>query len=47
MWLLLATMLSTLDISKVVDERGQTIEPEVVFDNSVFRCVQLAIEGNA
>lgn len=36
-WLLLATMLSTLDISKAVDERGQTIEPEVVFDNSVFR----------
>jgi cytochrome P450 len=36
-WMLMATIMATLNISKPVDERGNTIEPEVVFDNSIFR----------
>lgn len=32
-------MIATLDFSKAVDEHGVEVEPEVVFDNSVFRYV--------
>lgn len=32
-------MLTTLDISKSTGSDGVGIEPEVVFENSVFRCV--------
>jgi hypothetical protein len=37
LWFLLASMLATLDISKAVDEHGNTIEPVVEFDNPIFR----------
>jgi len=36
-WLLLVSMLATLDISKAVDEHGNTVEPTVKYDNAVFR----------
>ncbi|EGN94314.1 hypothetical protein SERLA73DRAFT_188122 [Serpula lacrymans var. lacrymans S7.3] len=36
-WLLMVSMLSTLKFGKAVDDRGNVVEPEVVFDNSVFR----------
>lgn len=36
-WLLIVSMLATLDISKAVDEHGNTVEPTVNFDNAVFR----------
>ncbi|KDQ55519.1 hypothetical protein JAAARDRAFT_37534 [Jaapia argillacea MUCL 33604] len=36
-WLLMAAMLATLDFKKAVDEHGNVIEPDVTFDNSVFR----------
>jgi cytochrome P450 len=36
-WLMLATMLATLDVEKPRDKRGKVIEPEVKFENSVFR----------
>ncbi|KAH7906297.1 cytochrome P450 [Hygrophoropsis aurantiaca] len=36
-WLLMVSMIATLDIGKAVDEKGREIEPEVVFDNAVFR----------
>ena len=36
-WLLIASMLATLSISKAVDEHGNTIEPEVKFENPIFR----------
>jgi len=39
MWLLMVTMLATLDMSKASDEHGNTIEPDAQFDDSVFRCV--------
>jgi hypothetical protein len=43
MWLLMVTMLATLDMSKATDEHGSTIEPDVQFNDSVFRCVALGI----
>jgi hypothetical protein len=30
-------MLATLNISKPVDDAGNVIEPEVVFENPIFR----------
>ncbi|KAK0200113.1 cytochrome P450 [Desarmillaria ectypa] len=36
-WLLIASMLATLDMRKSVDDAGNVIEPVVEFDNSVFR----------
>ncbi|PPQ90149.1 hypothetical protein CVT25_012460 [Psilocybe cyanescens] len=36
-WLLMASMLATLDVSKAVDGHGNTIEPIVQFDNPIFR----------
>lgn len=39
----MVSMIATLDISKAVDEHGSEIEPEVVFDNSVFRYVLVAM----
>ena len=32
-------MIATLDISKAVDDQGNTIEPEVQFENPIFRFV--------
>jgi cytochrome P450 len=36
-WLMLATMLAMLDIEKPRDKDGKIIEPDVKFENSVFR----------
>ncbi|KAG1732837.1 cytochrome P450, partial [Suillus lakei] len=36
-WLLITSMLATLDIRKAKDERGVEIEPVVRFENAVFR----------
>ncbi|KAH9067874.1 cytochrome P450 [Lactarius vividus] len=36
-WLMLATMLAMLDIEKPRDRDGNEIEPEVKFENSIFR----------
>lgn len=36
-WVLIASMIATLNISKAVDDRGNVIEPEVAFKNAVFR----------
>ncbi|KAJ3507384.1 hypothetical protein NLJ89_g6331 [Agrocybe chaxingu] len=36
-WLVIACMLATLDVSKAVDERGNVLEPEVKFENPIFR----------
>jgi len=36
-WLLIVSMLSTLDISKAVDDLGNTVEPTVNYNNAVFR----------
>ncbi|KXN84122.1 O-methylsterigmatocystin oxidoreductase [Leucoagaricus sp. SymC.cos] len=36
-WLLIASIIATMDISKSVNEKGKTIEPEYVFDNFIFR----------
>ncbi|KAJ2987769.1 hypothetical protein NUW54_g9327 [Trametes sanguinea] len=36
LWIAIASMLASFDISKAVDEFGKPIEPEVVYDNSVF-----------
>ncbi|KIM86577.1 hypothetical protein PILCRDRAFT_308713 [Piloderma croceum F 1598] len=37
MWLLMVTMLATFDMSKSIDEYGHTIDPDVQFNDSVFR----------
>ncbi|KAF5310107.1 hypothetical protein D9619_010511 [Psilocybe cf. subviscida] len=36
-WVLIASMIATLDISKAVDEHGNVIEPKVDFGNPIFR----------
>ncbi|KDR68214.1 hypothetical protein GALMADRAFT_105117 [Galerina marginata CBS 339.88] len=36
-WLLIATMVATLEFSKPVDEMGNPINPTVIFDNMFFR----------
>jgi len=36
-WLLIATMIATLEISKLTDETGSAVDPVVVFDNMFFR----------
>lgn len=36
-WLLVVSVLATLKISKAVDEHGNVIEPEVKYENSIFR----------
>ncbi|KAF9557276.1 cytochrome P450 [Agrocybe pediades] len=36
-WILIASMIATLDISKAVDDRGKVIEPEIIFDDNIFR----------
>jgi hypothetical protein len=37
MWLLIVSMIAAFDISKATDERGNVIDVEPVFDNSIFR----------
>ena len=39
MWIVITSFLATFDVKKAVDERGKVIEPDVVFENAVFRCV--------
>lgn len=36
-WLLIVSMMATLDISKVIDEYGNVVEPKVEINNSTFR----------
>jgi cytochrome P450 len=36
-WLMLATMLATLDIENPRDRDGKEIKPDVKFENSIFR----------
>lgn len=36
-WIVIASMLATLNISKAKDDEGKVIEPDVTFDNPVFR----------
>ncbi|KAI0777579.1 cytochrome P450 [Trametes elegans] len=36
LWIAIASMISSFDIRKAVDEFGNVIEPEVVYDNAVF-----------
>ncbi|KAI1798262.1 cytochrome P450 [Ganoderma leucocontextum] len=36
LWIAVASMIAAFDICKAVDEFGNTIEPEVIYDNSVF-----------
>ncbi|OCH88011.1 cytochrome P450 [Obba rivulosa] len=37
LWIVMASMLSAFDITKGKDAHGNVVEPEVVFENSVFR----------
>jgi hypothetical protein len=38
-WLLIVSMLATVDVSKAVDDLGNTVEPTVNYNNAVFRYV--------
>ncbi|CDO74150.1 hypothetical protein BN946_scf185043.g200 [Trametes cinnabarina] len=40
LWIVMVCVLATLDVSKEADAHGRPIEPTVVYENSVFRCVQ-------
>jgi len=33
--------MATMDITKAVDEKGKTVEPEYVFENLIFRSVSV------
>ena len=37
LWIVMATMVATLDMRKAVGADGKAIEPDVTFDNAVFR----------
>ena len=43
LWIAVASMIASFDIGKAVDEFGNTIEPEVIYDNSVFTCVSISL----
>jgi len=36
-WILMASFLATMNISKAVDANGKQIEPEIKYENSIFR----------
>lgn len=36
-WLLIASVIATMNITNPVDKTGKPIEPEFVFDNFIFR----------
>nr|ANC28044.1 cytochrome P450 [Polyporus umbellatus] len=36
LWIAIASMVSAFDISRSVNEHGEVVEPDVVYDNSVF-----------
>ncbi|KAF9479201.1 cytochrome P450 [Pholiota conissans] len=36
-WLVMVSMLATLNISKAVDDQGNVVEPEIKFENPIFR----------
>lgn len=36
LWIALASLAAAFDITKAVDAHGKEVEPEVVYDNSVF-----------
>ena len=36
-WILMASVLATMNISKAVDVNGKQIEPEIKYENSIFR----------
>ncbi|KAI0701738.1 cytochrome P450 [Earliella scabrosa] len=36
LWIAIASIIASFDITKAVDEHGRVVEPEVVYDNSVF-----------
>lgn len=40
-WLLIACMITTLDIQKARDQYGYPIDAVVKYQNSVFRCVSV------
>jgi hypothetical protein len=46
-WLLMVSVIATLDIGKAIDDQGREIEPEVVFDNAIFRCVLVRVLSGA
>ncbi|KZT03629.1 cytochrome P450 [Laetiporus sulphureus 93-53] len=37
LWIVMASMVATLDMKKAVDAQGNVIEPTISFENSVFR----------
>ena len=41
---MLATILAMLDIEKPRDKNDEEIEPDVKFENSVFRSVSFSLE---
>jgi hypothetical protein len=36
-WILVASFLATMNISKAVDENGREIAQEIKYENSIFR----------
>lgn len=36
-WILIVSMLATVEVTKPVNEHGEIVEPEVKFENPIFR----------
>lgn len=36
-WILIVSMIATMNIKKATDRSGNPIEPKVIFENAVFR----------
>lgn len=41
-WLLITSVIATMNITKPVDKTGKVIEPEFVFENFIFRLVKVS-----
>lgn len=37
LWIVMTSLIASFDIKKAKDAAGNVIEPEVIFENSVFR----------
>ena len=46
LWLALVSILGNLEATKVMDAHGNVIEPEVKFENMIFRYAILSLQPN-
>ena len=47
LWTVIVAFLAAFDIKKPVDDQGNVVEPPIVFDNPIIRCVPGSFAHNA